>query len=452
MSVKKIKIYTISILKLLLLSLCFFSCRDEVELLEPNQITKVSTVVAEEKKVHQDLTSFGSISYSKKNDVAAQVQGTIEFLYAKEGESVKKGQLLARLTNVQLEIQQEQAKNSLNSAESAVFLAETKLQEARLSVESRLLAIEKTELEIKQQQLELVDLEKNLEDSLQLYEIGGVTTAEIESKKLAISAKQATLEILNKELVTSQLGFRESDLIANGIVPAESPQERLEQFVQLNTRTYTAELQAAYSNLFNAEKNLDSMNKLMQELFIKSPSDGVVGAVYFHQGEFVPENEKIFTLMDVSPAHAVFYVQEEDMGGITIGSPVTVELPSCNLCFQTKIAEISPVVDLQTGNLTLKAEVENSKLEVKPGMFVKCIVPKKEQHSLPTIPKTALVSFSNDGDSQVFLVKKSMAVKTNVKIAQEKDGTLWISDGIKPGDIIIDSPSPFLKEGTNVSE
>ena len=99
---------------IIIICILFSSCRDKNNIIiDTSSISIVKTVKVENRKLNDDLNSFGTISYKTKNNVSVLVEGTLEKLYIKEGDYVRKGQNLAQLRNVQLEIQKDQAQNSL---------------------------------------------------------------------------------------------------------------------------------------------------------------------------------------------------------------------------------------------------------------------------------------------------------------------------------------------------
>lgn len=431
---------------LLIFSFGVIACKEDLAFVENNFSKNLNIVKVTEKNLIQELNTFGTVSYSSKNDVTSQVQGTILDIYVKEGDKVAKGQLLAKLNNIQLDIQQEQAENSVTSAEAALFLAETNLLEGKLNVESQLISLEKKDIELKQKELELEKAKNNFEKNKELYDIGGISLEAYESEKLAITGMQSALDMLKKEKNALEIGYRDIDLIANGYSFALTEEERCTQLIDLNTRSFQAEVKSAKAALENAKKNLESVKGLKNELFIYSSCDGIVGAQYFEKGEFVPENEKIFTLLDISPVYGVFHIQEKDMGVVEKGKKIFIEIPSLSISMNTEIAEISPVADSQTGNFTVKAQIENNGLIIKPGMFLKCSLSSNEGEVFPVIPETALIQ-EEENNFSVFCVVKGILVKKSVKIIEKKDGFIWLETGVTVGDEIIDEPSPFLKEG-----
>ncbi|GHV96650.1 hemolysin D [Spirochaetia bacterium] len=412
-------------------------------------VSKVSAVPVVSRPFDNNLNSFGTISYKIKNDITAQVEGTIAALNAKEGDTVRAGQQIARLRNVQLEIQKDQYENSLTSAQAALYMAQTKMQEARLGVESRLLNLDKNRLTLAQQELELEDAYLTLGGRKELHGIGGITDANLKSLELSVSAKEAEIAVLKKDIEIAQLGLRDADLINAGYRIAASGEEKINQFIELNTRTIAAEIRSAEANVRNAEKSLDAVQKLLDELIIRSSVSGVVGTLYFENGEHIPQNEKIATVMDISTVYAVFYIQEQDIINFSQGTPLDIEIPSLKQFMKARIDEISPIADPQSGNFSVKAEIPNTGLSIKPGMFIKCVIPRSQEVSYPSIPETALLRV-NGNDGTVFTITNGVAVVKQVHIQAQKDGIVWISSGINERDTVIDKPSPFLKEGEYV--
>jgi len=442
---KKYTELTIIVLLLLTLYSCTGRDKEPIE----RKITFVLSVPVINLVLDNDLNSFGTISYKAKNDITAKVEGIITIINAREGAVVANGQQLALLRNVQLEIQKDQHENTLSSAQAALFMAQTKMEEARLGVESRLLNIDKNHYTLIQQELELEDAYIILRGRRELHEIGGITDATLKSLELSISAKEAGIAILKKDIEIARLGLRDSDLINAGYRIAATDEEKIKQFIDLNTRTVAAEILSAEANARNAAKSLDAVQRLLDELTIRSTVAGVVGALYFENGEHVSQNEKIATVMDISSVYAIFYIQEQDIVNFVQGTPLTIEIPSLNRFYNAKIDEISPVADPQSGNFSVKAEIPNENLSIKPGMFIKCVIPRTQNISYPAIPETALVKSSGTNGS-VFCIVNGLAILKQIQIQAQKDGMIWVSSGIVAGDVVIDKPSPFLKEGEYV--
>ena len=159
---------------------CFFLCMScslhkDTEENNVQQHPAVKTVKVTMQQKENELASFGTITYKTKHDISALVAGSVKQLFIKEGDYVRKNQILAVLRNVQMEIQKEQYENTLSSAKASLAIAEAKLREEQLNIESKLLSIEKKELSIKQEKIEYENAEQTYKNNKELHEIGGIT-------------------------------------------------------------------------------------------------------------------------------------------------------------------------------------------------------------------------------------------------------------------------------------
>jgi len=97
--------------------------------------------------VRQDLTSLvtasGEIKPKNYINIGANAQGQIRELLVKEGERVRKGQLLARIENVQPEADVEAQKATLNSAEADSSASEAAVKAADENIRTMQAMIDK---------------------------------------------------------------------------------------------------------------------------------------------------------------------------------------------------------------------------------------------------------------------------------------------------------------------
>lgn len=417
---------------------------------EEQKNLSVRTCSVQLKEFDDSLESFGTISFKTKNDVTVLVPGQLTEFTVKEGDTVKKGQVIARLKNLQMLVQQKMYESEVDSAQARLDLVNSQMQEEILAVESRLLSIEKASLNIQQKELELESQTKNLENKKKLSRIGGVTKSSIESLEVNLSASRTELEIQKKELEMSTLGLRDEDLINAGMLVSDNPKVKKEQLIELNTTTKAKEIESAEAALKTARRQLENANLMMEELVIKSPCDGIIGQNYYENGEYIKENEKLTTVIDISSVYAQIYIQEKEVVKFKKGSPVELEIPSLDIKLKAKVSEISPIASAQSGNFLVKIKVPNSTRAIKPGMFVKANLEKTSPKKMFCLPQTALLTCA-DGRASFFAVQNTYLVKKEIQFEYEKDGYIWFSQALDEKEKIVDKPSPFLKEGQVVS-
>lgn len=106
---KIIKYIIVAILALLL-----FGCKNsEEKIVRPVEVIKI------EEKNKSDFKTFSGIVISNTSpDLTFKVEGQIKKIYVKEGEKVKKGQILAELDNIIYKIEENEMSANLNDAEN----------------------------------------------------------------------------------------------------------------------------------------------------------------------------------------------------------------------------------------------------------------------------------------------------------------------------------------------
>jgi RND family efflux transporter MFP subunit len=439
-------ILTFFLLKFLL------SCSEKVE----TEITEepaetVTVVVAAEEEITPEIKSFGTISYFRKADISVAIDGKIKWISKEEGDQVYAGEIIAEIENIQLTISKKKVEAAIRQAESALELAEAKLWEARLQVEARLISLQKTKLEIKQKEMELEDMKETLSDKEKLFEVGGITEEALEDIRLQYETAKIDYETSLFDMAIKEIGLRDKDILSFGYSLPETEEERIEMLVELNTQTLAAEMEVALSQLVSAKTELESIDQLLEETKIRSPVTGIIGAKYMETGERIQSGTKLFTVFDLSSVFAVFPVQESDAVQISEGMDVDVTVDALQGKELTaRIYLIYPTVDPQTGNLSIKALLTNEGLVLKPGMFARIRVISGEPRMSIMVPKTCL--FHKEGNKgEVYLVIQDRLFLKEVIVGVERGEKVEIIEGLKVGDVVVDAPSPILKEGVNVN-
>jgi RND family efflux transporter MFP subunit len=431
-------------------SLALASCGSKVvpETALPRYKAKV--VVMKLEKYNQDISSFGTLAYKSKTDITATVEGTMTDLLVVEGSVVKSGALLARLKNVQLEMSKQKTESSVSSARSALELAQAKLWEGQLQVEARVLSIAKAQIQIQQKEYEVAELESSYSKKKSLLDIGGATEEDVNSLLISLNAQKTALAAQKKDVEIQLVGMRDDDLAARGLSVPRSEKERRDAIVFINTQTLRAEVDAARSQLESVKMELDSVNAMMSELELRAPSPGIVGALYAEKGEHLQQNAKVLTMMNTDAVYAVFPVQEADAAQIRNGMRVDISVDAFKgSAIAAKIDLVSPIIDSQTGAVTVKALMNNPSMRFRPGMFARARIDLGAPREVVKLPSSAIAQKKGTG-AKVFAVVNGKAFVKQVELGKELDGAFIVEKGLRQGEMVIDSPSPLLKEGEDV--
>jgi RND family efflux transporter MFP subunit len=429
-------------------------------------VHQVRTAAAKVRRIPPVITSFGSISFSRKIEVTAAVGGTAERVPAEVGEKVREGEVLAELSNVQLEIREKKVAVALREAQAALELLKTELWRGKLQVERDLLSIEKLEETLKKQKRRLDALRTQLEDKKLLFEVDGITERELEELELAVLSAEADYKNGLTELAIRNVGFRPEDITSRGHPLPESDEERRALLRVVGTETLASKVKAGEARVETAKEELESVRLLLDELTITAPAAGIVGSRSIEAGERVKADAELFSILSDGEVHAVFPVSEDEVSRVRPGMKTDVDVPAVGARgLSGTIARISPSVDPATGNIPVKAKLSGNEAgaslkplkSLKPGMYAEATVYTGEPETVVTVPAPAVIGRDRGAErgsgrnaGRVYVVVGGRAFVREVRTGREIEGDVEITEGLEEGETVIVSPSMMIRDGDRV--
>jgi HlyD family secretion protein len=176
--------------------------------------SKVAVVT--QKVAREDLVSTvsasGEIKPKKFVNIAADISGRITDLYVKEGDTVKQGQMLARIDATRLEAGKEQSEQAVQAARADLTRAEADLEQARLGFErSKRMHAEKL---ISDQQFDQADADLKMKAAavdaqkrrIRQQEAMLASTSDDVRKTIVVAPMGGVVTSLNKEQGESVIG------------------------------------------------------------------------------------------------------------------------------------------------------------------------------------------------------------------------------------------------------
>ncbi|MGZ4859096.1 MAG: efflux RND transporter periplasmic adaptor subunit [Candidatus Angelobacter sp.] len=290
--------------------------------------------------VRNELKLSGNIE-AHESLVSFKVTGRIADLPIEEGQSVKAGELLARLDNddYNQQVAVDEATARVRHSQLALGLAGSRLQEVEAGRQA-----------VVDAQADLDQKKKDYERYQRLYE---------------------------KDEVTAQA----RDQAATSVTRAQAALTRSQQiYNQLLEGTRKEQLAVDRANLNQARENLGMSRIRLNYTVLRAPFDGVVLVRQVEMGEVVAPGTPIVTLADLHQVWVRVYLPETDLGRVHLGQDVVVRTdtyPGKNyhgrVSFIAAEAEFTPKsVQTEKERVTLvyrvKVDVENLNDELKPGM------------------------------------------------------------------------------------
>jgi len=231
-------------------------------------------------------------------------------------------------------------------------------------------------------------------------------------------------------------GVTEKDRAAaeNGLRDAESQQEL--------AKAQVAQAQAAVAI---AEKALEDCR-------VFAPSDGEVRRKFLDPGALVAPGVPLYTLVDNRRLELEFMVPSYQLAGVRRGQRARFTTPSFGeRSFEGTVAAINPMVETDNRSVGVTVRIDNSRGELKAGMFARGEIEVGRQNDVLVVPRTALVAEQDSADSgAVFVVREGKALRRRVRIGGAREDWVWVKEGLNRDELVILELGPSLREGTAV--
>ena len=269
--------------------------------------------------------------------------------------------------------------------------------------------------------------------------------------RAALKTAVANVEAARAAMATAELTYNSNkELYAQKVVSEFS--------LKTDENTYLtakAQLTQAEAQEVNARNNLSYTE-------VKSPSDGVVGALPYRVGALVGANlpYPLTTVSDNSDMYVYFSMTENQLLALTrqYGSmdealknmPEVELILNDNSVYNKKgvIESISGVIDRQTGTVMARVVFPNESRLLHSGASGTVVVPSIYKDCI-AIPQGATVQMQDK--VVVYKVVDGKAVSTLITVAGINDGREYVVlSGLQSGDEIISEGAGLVREGTQV--
>lgn len=193
----------------------------------------------------------------------------------------------------------------------------------------------------------------------------------------------------------------------------------------------------------NAEMNLEKMN-------IRAPFEGViVNLPHFSQEAKLNSGTSVVTIMDYSQMLLEINLPESAINEVKVGQKALIThytLPKDTIIGE--IAELSPAISAETRTFKGKLLIDNSKLLIRPGMFVKADIVTERHNSTIVIPKNIVRTERNR--RIVFVVDQGIARAKNIRLGLEEKNNVEVLSGLDKDDQLVIRGYETLRDGSKV--
>ena len=206
-------------------------------------------------------------------------------------------------------------------------------------------------------------------------------------------------------------------------------------------------VKALEDRVTTSEAQLREAEVMLSYATIRAPFDGVIARRPVNAGDLAAPGVALLELEGTSQFEVEAGVPESMTPQMKVGMPITVEVPSSQVLFEGKIAELSSAADPQARTIPIKIAVPKD-TAVRSGQFARVRVPAATRTSL-RVPPAAVSRFGQM--ERVFVVGADSRVALRlVKTGRADDAGIEVVAGISDGDRVVIAPPVGLRDGQKV--
>lgn len=406
---------------------------------------KEDTVVTAEKSstnsIDELVTGSGKIFPEKEVKISSDVSGEIVELYVVEGDSVKAGQVLAKIDPETYISAVERGRASLNNAKAQRSIAKAQLASTTAQREQIFAQLENARI--------IHERNKSLLKS------GVISQADFDSSLSNLNALEANLRSANSNIESSEESAKAADF-----------------------------------TIKSSEASLRELQTSLSRTTIKAPVDGVISLLNVEQGERVVgtmqmTGTEMMRIANLNAMEVQVEISENNILKVQEGDTVDIEVDAyLDKIFKGTVTEIANTASnaatgasqaallssTQVTNFIVKIRIDpSSYLSIvrnktdypfRPGMSASVDIYTNRVNDVLTVPIQAVTAREEEVDGEdvvkeiVFVIQADTVERREVKTGIQDDTNIHILSGVKDGEMVVTGPystlSKDLKKGEKV--
>ncbi|MDT3294012.1 MULTISPECIES: efflux RND transporter periplasmic adaptor subunit [Shewanella] len=345
----------------------------------------------------RDVATTGKIVAANAPILYSTEEGTVTLL-SNPGDSVNKGDVVAKLDSPRLSNQLEQAKSILAGMQSALERAKLDARRGQLQVNQTL-------------DMAAVDLE-------------------------AANRERRRGELLIKNKLISEIDYEKGK---DELHKAKLKFAHAEQEVALTKDTLTFEVKNKALEVERQTLAVHELERQVEALNIKAPVGGIIGNWITEQKTRLSANQPILTVVDLSAYEAELAVPESYADDLGLGMEVELSFGSVKL--MGKLSSISP--EVRNREVTARVQfVQDNSLKLRQNQRISARVLLEHRPDVLMVKRGAFMT--SGGGNEAYQIEGDLASRREIKLGSTSLSQVEVLDGGKAGDEwVISSVEPF---------
>jgi HlyD family secretion protein len=336
----------------------------------------VRAAMASRGTIRSVVSTNGKVEPLQNFEARSPIGTTVKQLLAKEGDHVKRGQLLALLDDADARSAAARALAQIRASDVEINALRTGgTQEEVLTVES----------ELGKARTARDAAKRNLDALRRLQQSGAASAGEVTAAENAWARAQADVKLLE-----------------------EKQKDRYSQPEVARVQAQQVEAQSAYS----------AAEDVVSKLSIRAPFAGVVYSLPVRQGNYLNPGDLVLQLADLSKVQVRAFVDEPDVGRLSPGQKIEVTWDGVpGRMWQSKLTSVPASVKLRgarnIGETT--CTVENGDFKLLPNTNVGVTIITAEHSGVLTVPREAIRQ--DDAQPYVFQIADDRLKRRDIQMS-----------------------------------
>jgi multidrug efflux pump subunit AcrA (membrane-fusion protein) len=368
-------------------------------------IIKVGYIYPKIETFKESLKFTANLDPILQTNISPDQSGWLKAVYVHTGDTVHKGELVAKMDNTQQKAAVRQAEANLENQKNLVLSLVSNIRSSYANIRKEKAIVENDKL--------------NLTREKSLLLGGYIPLQQYDDSKTTYLADRATLESLRSQMMSIR-----------------------------------SQLTAEKEDVRQAEAALAIARKNLRDTYLKSPFSGKVMVRYLDPGAYLAtmgSSNPIMSIVDPTRLKIVVDVPDKDAPLIKKGEPaaVTVDAYSGKIYHGT-ITRFAGAVNPMTRTLRVEIDIPNPDESLKPGMYAHASIQiKKIPHSI-VLPIACVVKSENKSFVWVLPSHQSFPKKVQIDMGRIEGGFFRVKKGLTGKEKIILDGKSMIHHGVKI--
>lgn len=364
---------------------------------------KYTTALVDRGQVFIPIEATGIVEPESEVIILSPLTSIIQKINSEPGSRISRGDVI-------LELDDEPTRSEIEQISDQLEVKSNSLERSRLDGQISRIDLDYN-VEVKK--LRIASIKAQLADEEQLLQVGGISSAKIDETKQNLVLAEKDLDMIQKK---------------NAI-----------RLRQLKTEEAGLNLQIEIQ-----KKQLADKMEMLGKLNIKAPSNGIILTISGKEGEKVGNDKMLITLSDLTTFKIKGLIDEGSSDFIKTGNRVLVLIDNEKL--NGTIGNITPTV--ADNKIQFNVHLENStNPKLIPNQTVKLWVLKSVKDMVLRVPFNA--KFRANTEQMIYVIDSGKVVERKVIFGMSGSDYQEVISGLKEGDQVVLSDSPFSWSGKN---